>query len=165
MVLWNTLESILRFVVYRILKLKLSEEIWKNLMQFIKFGIVGLSNTAIGYLIYAISLKALRMGHLFSNIDIYIAQFVMFLLSVLWSFYWNNKTVFKMENGEARNIFSALLKTYASYAFTSLFLSEILLVLWVNILGISEYIAPIINLIITVPINFIIQKFWTFKNK
>lgn len=163
--LWNILERVLRFIVYRILKLELSNETWKNLIQFTKFGIVGLSNTAIGYLIYAISLKALRVGHLFPNVDIYIAQFVMFLLSVLWSFYWNNRAVFTAENGEVRNIFMALIKTYVSYAFTSLFLSEVLLLLWVNILGISEYIAPIINLIITVPLNFIIQKFWAFKNK
>jgi len=162
-VLWNVCENILKFIVYKMLKFKLSDAAWKNLMQFIKFGIVGLSNTVIGYLIYAISLKGLRAGNLFPHADIYIAQFLMFLLSVLWSFYWNNKAVFKSESGETRKIFAALMKTYVTYAFTSLFLSEALLVLWVNALGISEYVAPIINLIITVPLNFIIQKFWAFK--
>lgn len=134
-----------------------------NIIQFVKFGIVGLSNTIIGYLIYVVSLKCIRRADLFQNTDIYIAQLIMFLLSVLWSFYWNNKAVFKAEEEEHRNLGLALLKTYAAYAFTSLFLSEILLLLWVDVLGISEYAAPVINLIITVPLNFIIQKFWAFK--
>lgn len=134
-----------------------------SLIQFVKFGIVGVSNTVIGYLIYAISLKGLRAASLFPTADIYIAQFIMFLLSVAWSFYWNNKMVFKQEEGEKRNIFAALAKTYVSYAFTSLFLAEILLHLWVNVIGMNEYVAPIVNLIITVPLNFVIQKFWAFK--
>ena len=56
-----------------------------------------------------------------------------------------------------------MIKTYISYSFTGLFLSSILLVLWVQVLGISEFIAPIINLLISVPLNFIINKFWAFK--
>ena len=110
-----------------------------------------------------ISLKILRSLGLFPDIDLYIAQFSMFVLSVAWSFYWNNKMVFKQKDGEKRNILSALIKTYISYAFTSLILAEILLYLWCNLLGVNEYIAPIINLLITVPLNFFIQKFWAFK--
>ncbi len=137
----------------------------KTVIQFIKFGIVGLSNTLIGYLIYAISLKALRLLGWFPNTDIFIAQLVMFILSVAWSFYWNNKMVFRLEDGETRNILKALIKTYVSYAFTSLFLAEVLLHLWVNVLGINEFIAPIINLLITVPLNFLIQKLWAFRKE
>ncbi|MEG2931919.1 MAG: GtrA family protein [Ruthenibacterium sp.] len=29
--------------------------------------------------------------------------------------------------------------------------------------GVSEWIAPVINLVITIPLNFILNKFWTFK--
>jgi putative flippase GtrA len=134
----------------------------ESFLQFIKFGIVGVSNTVIGYLIYVISLKILKSLDLFPDIDLYIAQFIMFVLSVAWSFYWNNKMVFKQKDGEQRNILSALIKTYISYAFTSLILSEILLYLWCNVLGVNVYIAPIINLLLTVPLNFIIQKFWAF---
>ena len=136
----------------------------KTLKQFIGFGIVGFSNTVIGYLIYAVSLKALRYFGVFPKHDFYVAQFIMFILSVAWSFYWNNKYVFKAETDSERNILSALLKTYASYAFTCLFLSEALLFLWVRCLGINEFIAPVLNLLITVPLNFILQKTWTFKD-
>lgn len=137
----------------------------KTVIQFVKFGIVGISNTALGYIIYATTLKTLRLFDLFPSVDIYISQFVMFMLSVAWSFYWNNKMVFKQESGEKRNIISALWKTYVSYAFTSLFLSEVLLLIEVRFLDINEYIAPIINLFITVPLNFVIQKFWAFRER
>ena len=73
--------------------------------------------------------------------------------------------VFTNKEGEKRNLFSALMKTYATYGFTGLFLSEVLLMLWVNKLGINEYIAPIINLLVTVPLNFLMQKYWAFKEK
>ena len=136
----------------------------ENFLQFMKFGIVGITNTVIGYLIYIISLKILKSLDLFPEIDLYIAQFIMFVLSVAWSFYWNNKMVFTQKDGEQRNIISSLIKTYISYAFTSLILSEILLYIWCNVLGVNVYIAPIINLLLTVPLNFIIQKFWAFGN-
>lgn len=136
-----------------------------TLIQFIKFGIVGVSNTVIGYIIYALSLWILRYYGAFPSTDIFVAQFIMFVLSVLWSFYWNNKMVFTNKEGEKRNLFSALMKTYAAYGFTGLFLSEVLLMLWVNKLGINEYIAPIINLLVTVPLNFLMQKYWAFKEK
>ena len=137
----------------------------KTVVQFLKFGLVGASNTVIGYLIYVASLKVLRFLNLWPSIDIYISQFIMFVLSVAWSFYWNNRFVFKKEEETERNLGKALIKTYVSYAFTSLILSELLLMVWVKILGVNDYVAPILNLIITVPLNFVIQKFWAFKDK
>ena len=99
------------------MKLKM-ENTKKNLWQFIRFGIVGLSNTLLGYIIYAISLKLMRLAGVFGNVDIYIAQFIMFILSVAWSFYWNNRFVFVKDDNENRNVLKALVKTYISYAFT-----------------------------------------------
>lgn len=163
--MWNAFERLLRLIVCKLLRLKLTEKSWNALIQFIKFGIVGLSNTIIGYLIYVLSLKTFRALDVFAATDIYLAQFVMFVLSVAWSFFWNSTMVFRQEEGEERNVFAALVKTYLSYAFTGLFLSELLLVLWVKVLGISEYIAPLINLIVTVPLNFIIQKYWAFRRE
>ena len=136
-----------------------------TLIQFIKFGIVGLSNTLLGYVIYVVTLRILRAAQVFPEADIFLAQLVMFLLSVLWAFYWNNRMVFRAREGEKRDWLPALLKTYVSYAFTSLFLSEVLLALWVKVLGISAYIAPLINLLITVPLNFVLQKYWAFREK
>ena len=56
------------------------------------------------------------------------------------------------------------MKTLVSYSFTGLILSNILLYLWIEKVGISGLIAPIINIIIVTPLNFVLNKLWTFKN-
>lgn len=96
--------------------------------------------------------------------DFVVANVASFLLSVLWSFFWNNKFVFKTENNEKRSVAKTLLKTYVAYGFTGIVLNNILGFVWISCLGISKYIAPIFNLFISVPLNFFINKFWTFKN-
>ena len=69
------------------------------------------------------------------------------------------------EDGEERNIWAALFKTYVSYGFTGLILNNILSVLWVSVLHISKMLAPIINLVISIPINFFMNKLWAFSKK
>ena len=71
--------------------------------------------------------------------------------------------MFTLQEGEERSAVKALVKTFISYSFTGLFLSSVLLVLWVQVMHISEFVAPIINLLVTVPLNFIINKLWAFK--
>ncbi len=133
-------------------------------LQFMKFGIVGISNTVIYYLLYVSNILLFRKVGVLKNSDYLAAQIIAFGISVLWSFYWNNKLVFVLEQGKERSLWRALLKTYISYSFTGLFLNSLLLVLWVHIFHISEYVAPVINLLISVPINFIINKFWAFNS-
>lgn len=163
--LWNMIEAIAKFFLVKLLRIKFTPEGWNTFMQFVKFGIVGVSNTLLSYLIYVGGLVALRKANIMPEYDYIIAQFIGFVLTVLWSFYWNNKMVFKPQEGEKRNVLLALLKTYVSYAFTSLFLAEILLWLCVKVMGINEYIAPFLGLIVIVPMNFLIQKFWAFRKK
>jgi len=127
-------------------------EFSKLIVQFIKFGLVGLSNTAISLLIYYI--------FVFISKDLYlIGNTVGFIVSVLNSYYWNNKYVFNKKSGS--NILP-LAKTFLAYGGTFI-LGSVLLYFMVNTLRISELIAPIINLIITIPLNFLLNKFWAFK--
>lgn len=163
---WDWISKIcyqILYFLFRIFHKELKDSQYETFMQFVKFGIVGLSNTIISYLIYSVSLLLFRRFALFPHIDYLIAQILQFILSVLWSFYWNNKMVFTMKDGEHRSLLRSLLKTYVSYSFTGLFLNSILLVLWVQVFHINEFIAPIINLLVSVPLNFIINKYWAFK--
>ena len=125
------------------------------LFQFIKFGIVGVSNTLISYIIYSF-LIYINFYYIFASI-------IAFFISVLNSYFWNNKYVFKKNNGQSRNNIHSLLKTYLSYAFTGLILQNILLFFFIEIFNISKYIAPLLGLIITIPINFILNKQWAYK--
>ena len=161
--LWKFIEKILDFILCKLLRLKINKTQWELLMQFVKFGIVGLSNTVISYVIYVVTLILFQKNNLIPSVDYLAAQVIAFVLSVLWSFYWNNKFVFEKADNEERNIVHALIKTYISYAFTGLFLNSILSLLWVEVLGIPKIIAPIINLLVSVPLNFIMNKFWAFR--
>ena len=144
-----------------IMHIRLSESKEKALIQFIKFGIVGVSNTLLSYAINVAVLLILSPLHI--TRDYFIANIISFIISVAWSFFWNNKYVFKQREGEERNIVSALLKTYVSYGVTGLVLANVLSFLWVDVLGISKYIAPLLNLVISVPVNFLLNKLWAFK--
>ena len=125
------------------------------IFQFIKFGIVGLSNTLISYFVYAF-LTYFGVPYVLSNI-------IAFIVSVLNSFFWNSRYVFKQGVNEKRSFCKSLLKTFISYAGTGLVLSNLLLVIFVEKISISKYIAPIFSLVITIPINFLLNKFWAFK--
>lgn len=146
------------------MNMKQTNNRWNNLIQFIKFGIVGLSNTMISYVIYAGTLLLMQKKNILPQIDYLLAQLIGFMLSVLWSFYWNRRFVFR-EGAERVAWPKALLKTYLSYAFTGIFLNSVLSFVWVEYLQIPKLIAPIINLIVSVPLNFILNKFWAFGEK
>lgn len=130
-------------------------KLFQLMQQFIKFGLVGFSNTVISYVIYA-ALVYVGLYYLMSSI-------IAFVISVLNSFYWNNKYVFK--SGDNSPLFSKLIKTFLSYAFSGLILANILLVLWVDFFNVSKYLAPIINLAVTIPLNFVMNKYWAFGDK
>ena len=148
-------------------------------MQFVKFGLVGVLNTLISEGLYVIIV--FFGGHYL------LASLVGFVLSVLNAYYWNSKYVFKEElGGEKRVWWKALLKTYAAYAGGYL-LNVVLLIFWIDVLKIGnwfewlagifaawgidrldaqtlgEIVAAGINLIITVPLNYVVNKYWAFK--
>ena len=126
----------------------------KTLIQFIKFGIVGVSNTVISYLVYLLLVKF--------DSHYLIASIAGFILSVLNSYYWNSKYVFKDKTAQ-RNPWRTLLKTFGSYAGTGLILSNLLLIMWIELFHIREEWAPILNLPITTIVNYILNKFWAYK--
>ena len=134
----------------------------KSIAQFFKFCLIGVTNTAISYLLNVGVLLALRDAGL--SWDYIAGNVIAFLLSVLWSFYWNNKYVFAQDGGTKRVWWKALLKTYLCYGFTGILLNNVLSWIWITKLGISKFAAPLINLIISVPLNFMLNKLWAFQS-
>ncbi|MBQ4283434.1 MAG: GtrA family protein [Lachnospira sp.] len=153
----------------------------KSLIQFIKFGLVGVSNTIVSYVIYAL---------VYTPTDNYVlANIVGWAISVLNAYVWQNLFVFKEEEGKEKRVWwKVLLKTYMAYAFTGLILSNVLLWLWLDVIGIGAYlngvvtwlgefgievtaekfagyIAPFLNMAVTIPTNFLVNKFWAYRQK
>ncbi len=131
------------------------DEFWALFWQFVKFGLVGVSNTAVSMAVYYI--------FLWINADLYMVGSVLgTIVSIANAFIWNDLFVFTGNPKDFKSVMKRLAKTYVSYGGTSL-LSNVLLWLEVTLLHVSKIYAPIVNLLITIPLNYLINKFWTFK--
>lgn len=152
------------------------------LWQFVKFGMVGALNTILSYVIYNFCYYVLNSG-------VHTANLVGFIITVFIAYLLQSRFVFRQdESSEKRVWWKVLIKTYVSYSFTGLFLTELLLLLWLNVLNISQYLggvcewlagfgisfqpedlaaslAPLLNMFVTVPTNFLINKFWAYRQK
>ncbi len=126
---------------------------WKTvIVQFFKFGIIGVSNTLISTATYYV--------FIWIDPELYLVGSVVgWIVSVFNSFFWNNKYVFKNSKFSWWN---KLLRTYLAYA-GGFIIGNLLLVLQVEVFKVSEWLAPWINMVITIPFNFILNKFWAFK--
>ena len=145
-------------------------------VQYLKFIGVGLINAAVNYISY--SAVIYLGGHYV------LANIVGFTLSVLSSYLINGKFVFDRDEGVKG--WHVLLRLYVSYAFTGLLLTNVMSWLWLDVLKLeegvrpfnemlaqsgveltdrklAEYIAPCINIAITTPLNFVINKFWAYR--
>ena len=128
--------------------------IWDKLKQFVRFGLVGLLNTAIFLAVYY---AAIYLG-----LHYIAANALGFAASVLNAFFFNTRYIFKTE--ERRSKLCSFLKSAAVYGFTFL-LGNALLYIWVEVLRISKYIAPLMNAIVTVPTNFVLIKLWAMRTE
>ena len=156
-----------------------SENKGKGLKQPIRFGMVGLFNTFLSMAIYNL------LYHLFGT-SYHFANVMQFIISVFSAYLLQSTFVFQKEESEKRVWWKVLIKTYVSYALTGLVLTEILLTLWIDVIRIENYIgflvelgsrfgvnmtahdmavtvAQIINIFFTVPINFLLNKKWTYR--
>jgi len=126
--------------------------------QFVSFGFVGALNTLIYLLFYYI--------FVFINPKLYIVGgAVGFIASVINAYYLNSRFVFneRSEVPKDRET-SKIIKTFVVYGSTFL-LSMGLLYIMVEKIGIDEKLAPILNLFVTVPLNFVLIKFWALRNE
>lgn len=122
--------------------------------QFIKFGMVGVANNVIFLAVYYLIVLWQSDLYLLGNV-------VGFLVSTLNAYLLNSRFVFGQERGNGKPK-QALVKTYVTYTI-SLGISTGLLYLLVDLWGLSEKIAPLISLMVTVPLNFVLNKLWVYR--
>lgn len=128
-----------------------------RLWQFIKFGIVGVSNTAISYAVY---LLCVHLG-----VHYVLSDALGLVISTLNAYYWNNRCVFGDGTHKTLRVhLLTWLKTLTAYGGTFV-LNSLLLILWVEALHVPKALAPLLNLLVTIPVNFVINKYWTFGKK
>lgn len=146
-----------------------------RIFQFVEFALVGILNALISWCVYALCIRL--GGHYIP------ATFLGFSVSMVNATFWNRKFVFK---NEKQSWWKSFIRTYIAYSVTALFLNSLLLHLWIDVLEIwkyftpvcnwfwergirlegsrrlAEYSMPLFNYCITVPINYVLNKFWAF---
>ncbi|ERK32010.1 GtrA family protein [Clostridium intestinale] len=122
----------------------------KGKKEFIKFGIVGVSNTLITFVVYNILLK-LGINYLVANIIGYIC-------GMINGFIWSKNWVFRVSK-ESKMYFIK----FALVNLLSLAVSTGLLMVLVKKLSFNSTIAQLITTCITVVINYLLNKIYTFK--
>ena len=129
----------------------------ENFYQFFQFALVGVLNNVVYYIIY-ILFVLLNTNYILSNV-------IAFVVSVVNSFYWNNKYVFASEENTMGGLICSFVKTFLCYSLTGIVLSNFLLVFWIEKIHVHKMVAPVINLAITVPLNYLLNKYFTSQNK
>ncbi|CAH1208495.1 hypothetical protein PAECIP111891_03230 [Paenibacillus allorhizoplanae] len=119
--------------------------------QTIKFLIIGILNTVVGYLIYFLCLKFIDLNYMISLLCAHV-------LGVLHSYYWNSRWTFNT----GRKTYKNLLKFSGVYVI-SFFINLLVLYIFINYLEQNALLSQVFALFLTTLISFIGHKYWSFK--
>ena len=130
------------------------------MVQVLLFALVGFSSALINLGIYNLVLWILQMLCWFPGFDFLVAQFFGFVISVAWAFLFNRRYVFRTPGAPWKE---SLIKVYITYSLTGIGLSSLLSLLWVHVFGLPKEIVTILNDTLCFPVNFLLNKYWSFK--
>lgn len=135
----------------------------ENFLQFIKFGLVGISNTAISYGVEMLCYYVLVLGDTWpQNVRVLVITTLSFLIGVTNSYYWNSRYVFiPNESKKPVRHIRAYAKTVLCYAITGLLISPAIK-LWLTNRGILYWKSSLVALIVSIPLDFFLNKKWAF---
>jgi len=125
----------------------------KTLVQFLKFGIVGISNTL---LTAATIWLLLRVFHS-SN---YLANIVGYVVGLVNSFIWNRRWTFENHAQIGATIFKFIVTFAISYLLQLGFLSFLL-----HQTNIDDYVCQLLSIVVYTVVNFFMNKYYTFKTE
>ncbi len=127
-------------------------ELMYRYRQVIKFGLVGVANTAICFALIFFQEEVLGIGYKVSNP-------VAYFLSTLNSFYLNKKWTFKSEGKAKKEGMVFFLVIGAAW-----FIQYVLLRYLVESAGVNDLVAQTVGMVIFTGLNFLGQKFITFRS-
>jgi dolichol-phosphate mannosyltransferase len=124
-----------------------------NWLQLLRFGIVGGSGYVVNLLVFAVLSGALDFHHIAAAIGA-------FCVAVINNFWWNRHWTFDAREGHAG--FQAA--RFFTVSLAGLGVNLILLELFVSGVELPELPAQALAVALTLPVNFIGNKLWTFDD-
>ena len=125
---------------------------YKSLIQLIKFGIVGVSNTFLTAGVIWILMKVFHCSD-------YISNFIGYIIGLANSFIWNRKWTFESKTKVSVTVFKFIVTFAISYAVQLGNLYALL-----HLTHIDPYYCQLLSIVVYTGINFILNKYYTFKN-
>jgi putative flippase GtrA len=120
-------------------------------LQFLKFGIVGVSNTLIFFAVYTLLLKAFGVWYV-------AASGIGFAVGAVNGFLWNRAWTFKGHVGDALTP----VRWFVVQA-SGLLLNLGLVYLFVDGVGLGELIGQAVTIVIVTLVTFFANRAWTFR--
>ena len=148
-------------VFYGILKYIFRKEVNTGMIQVILFALIGFSSALVNLGVYNLVLWGLRSFGWLPACDFLAALFFGFVISVAWAFFFNRRFVFRVPGAPWKE---SLIKVYVVYSITGIGLSSFLSALWIH-LGIPKETVTLINDLLCFPVNFLLNKYWSFRKK
>lgn len=153
--LWQLCRGVLSLLL-RVFHIELPNEKWNVLEQFFRFACVGCVNSLILLSVYYVVVFVLGK-------DLYLlGQTLGYVAGIINSYILNQKFVFsttEVRNKQSKIFFRMCLCYGISY-----FIQMGIVYVGVELLHIGELTVPIIAILITTPINFILNKWFAFQN-
>lgn len=131
--------------------------------QFLKFVLAGIAAAGANFAVYNVLLLAFS-GWQWAYSYV-LAQLISYFVSILVTFLLSRRFVFTSPEERSVHWIKALLRMIAVYSFTGIVINSLLSVLWVELLGIPKELVSILNDMTAGPINFLLNKFWAFREK
>jgi len=125
-----------------------------QLLKLIKFGIVGVMNTAVDFLVYTLLVSVLGWG-------LYISQVISYSCGMLNSYGINRKWTFSTKNG----FFSGELVRFILLNLSMMLLGMAIIWFCTQHLLLHKLVAKLISTVLVLVVNFLVSNFWVFRSK
>lgn len=127
--------------------------LYNKFRDLILYGIIGCCASGFDFAIYSILVRYLCVHYIYANS-------ISVLAGISTSFILNRKYNFKVKDHTIRRF-----SIFLSVGLLGLLLSNIILYICISLIGINELLSKFLSIVLVVFLQFILNKFITFKTK
>ena len=142
----------------------MSQKTIAELKKFARFCLVGMTNTAVDFVVFALVNELLKQTSFSSiivsgmNLALSVAHVTAFIVATINSFFLNKRFTFKSKDNNKHSI------KFAVVSLCALIISLVLINFFSTALKIDEYLSKLLAFCVTFTINYTGNRFWVFRS-